>query len=231
MKLFSTLFATALALSLGIVQAQAATSSALSFSSSQSGGYSPAASVRGWAFEAQENFDIVALGLIDITNGSIGIPGDGPGFATAHSVVLWDNAGTELGRVTIQPGTASAVGPGNLNGPNVIRYESLANPISVLTGNTYVVSAFFSQNSFDANAANGFRSTTIFDSRIQSRGLRFGGTASHLFPTASDPRFSFNATSFLIADAQQPPAVPLPASGILLVMGIGGIAALRRKRR
>ena len=231
MSVFRKLIAAMILIPLMCSQASAAILAAVPTINNPGAGYNFNANVRGWGFSALSDFDVVALGLADIENTlppQFQLPGDTGGFATPHSVILWDSSGVQLASVTVQAGTASPIGPGSIGGSaSVFRYENLASPISLVAGESYFISAFFAANSFDRAPADPFQGALVFDSRINSTGLRFGITGSHVFPTGTSTGFLFSAASFLIA----PSPVPVPAAVWLFGSALIGLMGVARRKR
>jgi hypothetical protein len=248
--------ALAVALSLGGALAGASPASAaligdpavelLSNPSGGAGGFT--ASVQGWRFQAEEDVSVTALGLADINGFG---PGTGAldGFAHPHSVILWDSGGNSLASTTIQAGTASPVGPGTLVmsfGTGQFRYESLATPLPLTAGGTYVISAFYPVDfsNSDALAAPQAGSTLTTPSFVTPRELRFflfgfSDPGSHVFPTGSDSRFALTVGPTFLATPTHADSggdtVPVPEPGALplLVSSLATLAVLgwRQRRR
>ncbi len=190
--------------------------------------------VNGWRFTAIADFQITALGLADINNLYNQPPSIG--LEKAHSVTLWDNAGTSLASVTIQQGTGSPIGPGTLTfgsfGDGVFRYENLASPVSVSGGSQYVISAFYLQSALDPRANVQSGSVALFNSLITPGGSLSALAGSHVFPTQGS--FLSSATfgpNFLID--QQVSVVPLPAALPLYGTGLAlmGFIGWRRRQK
>lgn len=88
--------------------------------------------------------------------------------------------------------------------------------------------AFESDSSYDINSGN-------FKSNLNSSGNAAAAVAQTLLTGMSGPITQDYALSFYLSDTRQDlvsvSAVPLPAAGWLMIAGLGGLAALRRRRK
>jgi len=157
------------------------------------------------------------------------------GLEKAHSVTLWDIAGTSLASVTIQQGTGSPIGPGSLTfspfGDGVFRYENLATPVSVSGGSQYVISAFYPQFALDPRANDQSGSVALYNSLITPGGGLSVLANSHVFPTQGISTTATFGPNFLID--QQVSVVPLPAALPLYGTGLAlmGFIGWRRRQK
>ena len=123
----------------------------------------------GWSFSVGAVSELTALGIYDH---------DGDGIEDAHPVGIWTAAGALLAQATVPVGTA-----GTLVGS--YRYVTLASPLTLSAGQTYVVGAYFGPVSNICGSACGdvslFRGTETYDPRItflqsrQNRSINGGG--------------------------------------------------------
>jgi len=164
----------------------------------------------GWRFTVNQDIIVTDLGIwnadTDATN---------PGLTADHPVAIWDlNTATMLTSGIAGPG-GSAIGEWTYDDtPDIV----------LLAGTTYVIGAFYIFDDGDNYISTAAGLTTDPD-------VNFGGAHS---PSVSDNGFAFPddfsgagsigrfGPNFLFTP------VPAPASAVLL--GLGGIAAIRRRR-
>lgn len=165
----------------------------------------------GWSFTANQSIFVTALGFNDVT------PLDG--FFTSHDVGLWNNTGLLLGMVTV-------TGTETLNGG--FRYVSLALPVALLAGQTYVLGAFYPANNPIQDGYITNATSITVDPAITFGDVRRDPTGPQtglVFPTVSSGGFGRFGPNLLFT------AVPEPSTFALLGLGtLGGIVAWRRRR-
>ena len=168
----------------------------------------------GYRFDAVANTNVVSLGIWDFENN---------GLAEAHAVGLWDNAGTLLSSVTVASGTGVLLDGG-------YRWVDLANGVSLISGRTYTVAAYYDSTNDDLVAD--LVAAVSVDSRIHLQGsveragssLAFATQMAHPYPGP----FSYGGGNIRLND---PSIVPEPASLALLGLGLAGLGFTRRRKQ
>jgi hypothetical protein len=97
------------------------------------------------------------------------------GLTNAHTVGLWDDAGTLLASVDISAGTAAPLIDG-------FRYAALSIPVTLLPGETYVLGASYVTADADRVIVNFSGNQAGFDDAIVSGGLRYVTGAGFDYP-------------------------------------------------
>ena len=211
---------------------------ALSFTSGiGSGSQQPHNLTLGWSFTLASPILVTDLGLWDGPGGFPNSPNTaGDGFGVSHDVTIWDTAGNSLTTATVPNGTTATLGTDNF------RYVSLVSPLALAAG-TYVISAYYTQASFDLDFANAGTITTVAPvtygtaGDTTTNGITFTSAPFHgsrsvvgnVFPTSdieSAPK-SFFGPNFEFT------AVPEPSTWIVAI-GAGVVAlgkSVRRRRR
>jgi len=146
----------------------------------------------GWSFSVGAVSELTALGIYDH---------DGDGIEDAHPVGIWTAAGALLAQATVPVGTA-----GTLVGS--YRYVTLASPLTLSAGQTYMIGAYFGPVSDICGSACGdaslYSGQETYDPRItflQSRqNLAINGNGSLAFPNldAGVPGEAFFGPNFLL---------------------------------
>jgi hypothetical protein len=170
-------------------------------------------STSGWAFSVTSGITVTALGVWD---------DEADGLGASSIASLWNGAGTLLGSVNVTDASAlvaSALGSGGW------RTEDLVSAIYLAPGN-YAVGAQLRDDSPRVLLNASF--ATI--SEITFLGGRYsgGGTDSGVLFPGTGIGAVFGPTLFT---AEFTADVPLPASALLLLGGIGALGAARRRRK
>jgi len=176
----------------------------------------------GFTFTADTNFNVTSLGYYDDL---------GDGFLTAHDVGIFQGDGAS-GPGPLLASTTLAAGTSGTLGPNDFRYQAIA-PLTLTAGQTYTIAGLSPNIGVnDAWVYGGPSEVTGFsvnpDITIPLDAARFiysppGGVLT-------DPSDHFSDYQFYAVNFNGPTSIPEPAAVALLLVGIGGLAAAKRKR-
>lgn len=189
----------------------------------------------GWTFQTGNlPVEVSALGYFDAGNTAPAEPADG--LFVAHDIALYDDAGSEITRTTVGPGETGFL---NRNW----RYNSI-NPILLPANSTFTIASFAPEGTYQT--ADPFDPVPAFDSDwlfplpgggVDARqpNIDFDPAVTFItsrfelfqpdltFPTnTSNSRFGIAGANFIFE------AIPAPGSAALL--GLGALAATRRRR-
>ena len=152
----------------------------------------------GFEFEVWADVNVTSLGFYDA---------GADGFLEDHAVGLYDTFGTLLAATIINNDSLLA---------GLFRWESIA-PVSLLAGQTYVVSGFgfldpYTWDPYDASV----------DSRIYLSAGRYSDAEQLVFPEARiSELLGFFGPNLMLTDPAEPPTgVPTPDGLVLLMMGL-----------
>jgi len=191
---------------------------ALSYTSLNSNFLDGSNRMLGWRFSVTEDVNVSAVGWFDW---------DGNGLNLSHEVGLWNTAGeTLLTSVVIPAGTTATLDSG-------FRYMALGTPVTLVTGQTYIIAGYdvgvsgdphvwdVSLSGFNAHV-NGFAS----DPRISPEAAIGSVAGSFGFPTGTtgDARTVLMGPNFVVD------VVPEPSVTTLLI-GSGVLAFTFARRR
>ena len=143
---------------------------------------------------------------------------NGNGFANSHSVGLWDNTGTLLASVDVPSGTTAIL-------DNGFRFTSLAVPVFLQPGQTYVLGASYVTADADRVILNYGGSQAASDQGVTLGNLRYVDSGGFTFPTIDAGYGSEIGPNAIF--------VPEPSSLALVMMSCGSASAflLLRKRK
>ena len=170
----------------------------------------PGSDTIGWEFQVTEPISVTQLGFVD--QGA-------DGLAAAHPVGLFQPTGPITGNLL-----ASVTIDNDDPLTGTTRYESLASPVALTPGVTYVIGAYVSPTNTDNWLSS--PSSVSRDPIIRYGGAHFGGSSSGL----SYP-YSLNATNSGRYGPNFQFVVPEPAGLGLMLLGCSTIGAIRRRRR
>lgn len=164
----------------------------------------------GFEFSVSGSQSINALGVYDNL---------GNGLASNASIGLWDLSGNLLTSTTI------LAGGGTLNG--LFRYNSIS-PFALTAGTHYIIGAYTTDLATSLNAGQGGTGTinplvTIYRDRFSN----FNSLFSFPTETNSTPGGWLGA-NFNLVEGQ--PAVPEPATWLMMVVGFGAVGFAMRRR-
>ncbi len=183
------------------------------------GGANSNPAVMGYQFSVLEAFNITALGMFDDSL---------DGLADPHEVAIWDIADQSLIVSATVPGGTTATLIGQW------RYVDVA-LTGLLAGHTYAIAAFFpadtqqpgDENDFVPQICDGCNAPYLVDPRIVLEEVtgRFVFSDDLVFPVFDFiPQLTAN---FLI---EEPVETPEPGALGLALVGLLGLAGLRRRR-
>ena len=142
------------------------------------------------------------------------------GFGSSHVVGLWDNSGNLLGSVAIPSGTVAT-----LSGE--FRYITLASPVTLSAGTTYVLGATFSETDLDRYKVNDSTTQATFDPAVTSGNQR--GVENEFFPSGVGAPGSAVGPNAQFTVLGNHFAVPELGPGMFLVaLVFGGLIFLHR---
>ena len=145
---------------------------------------------------------VTALGLWDQNRN---------GFTNSHTVGLWDNTGNLLAQVSISSGTSNP-----LTGD--FRYVTLATPVTLNAGATYVLGATFRNGDLDRVISNSNGNQAAFDTAVVAGNYRqIVGLSSLAFPNSNIQPGSAVGPNAQFAPVTIPVAIPDAGPGILLL--------------
>lgn len=174
----------------------------------------------GGAFRYTGSNDaITALGLWDQGQN---------GLASPHNLGLWDSVGNLLASVTIPSGTGTAL-------IGEYRYANLSTPVSLISGAEYVLGADMNGSDSIVNSDGNYPVGYAAGFTYPASGFGSGtyNVPGNLEPTI-DPNTGFEPLAlgvpYLGPNALFAP-VPEPASGLLLLVGMGLVCGARARLR
>lgn len=163
----------------------------------------------GWKFSVNESVSIHALGVYD--SGQDGLAGP------AQAGLWLSSGGDPLVQTTVAAGTDAAL-------DGYFRFAPVTSTL-LTPGVEYIVGSHL-----DGDLATAFfGGNGVVDPRVTVLDVRYSpfGSAAFGFPGLTDP--GTDGAAFLGSNFQLTP-VPLPAAAWLFVSGVGGVAALARRR-
>jgi hypothetical protein len=138
------------------------------------------------------------------------------GFTNSHTVDLWDNAGNLLATVQIAAGTVDPL-------TGTFRYVTLATPILLQAGMTYVLGASYIDHDADRLIAN-LSTQASFDPAVTAGNFRQTIGAGVLFPTVIQAGSAVGPNALFTA-------VPEAGPGTALIGAVfGGLFLIARRR-
>ena len=163
----------------------------------------------GFVFTANTTFNVTSLGWFD---------GGGAGFQSEHTVAIFDADGNLLTSTTLGTGTGSP-----LSGS--FRYQAIT-PVTLDMGAQYTL-AGTSGGALDPWTANDYVSGFVVNPAFT-----VGADAGRFFygPTLVDPDSHFSDYLVYSGPNLEGSAVPEPAGGLLLALGVGMLIAFARIR-
>lgn len=163
----------------------------------------------GWEFTANTQANLTAFGFFN----------DNTTLSKSYTVVLYDSSGNLLGSTSVGP-SASDTKSGAFD------YASLATPIALQSGHSYVVAALVSKG----DVYYFFPGSVTTDPSVSYVQNRYDNAQNPAltFPTSSDDADSgkgYFGPSFMVAPA------PEPSEWVTLALGLLGMAGLGLKAR
>ena len=166
---------------------------------------STAPGVVGWRFDVNTAIILSDIGIFN---------GDLDGLTTAHQVGLWDSSGTLL--------TSGVAGPGG-SVLGSFTYTDVADVV-LNPGERYTIGAVYDINDGDSYLSGPSTLGLAPEINPTTNGVfpNAGDLGGLNFPTGDSTNLARLGTNFLFRP------VPAPASAVLF--GLGGLAAIRRRR-
>ena len=170
------------------------------------------ATTAGFDFTVGSNALLVtALGLWDQSQN---------GFTNTHTVGLWDNTGNLLAQVSISSGTVDPL-------TGAFRYVTLATPVTLNAGSTYVLGATFRNGDLDRVVSNFNGNQAAFDNGVLPGNYRqIVGVSSLAFPNSNIQPGSAVGPNAQFSQIATPDAGP----GILLLGVVLGALLLAHRQ-
>jgi len=163
--------------------------------------------VVGWRFDVNTSIILTDIGVWNADNQIT------PGLTSNHRVGLWDSGGNLL--------TAGSAGPGD---PSVgdWNYGNVADVVLV-PGERYTIGAMYSATDDDGYVSSPASIALASEINATTNGVfPPAGDLGFVFPTEDSTNLARLGPNFLFSP------IPAPASAVLL--GLGGLAATRRRR-
>ncbi|HEY4283411.1 MAG TPA: DUF4082 domain-containing protein [Chthoniobacterales bacterium] len=164
--------------------------------------------IAGFDFTVDQTLLVTALGMWDQSQN---------GFTNSHHVGLWDSTGNLLAQVQISPGTVDSLS-------GAFRYVSLATPVTLNAGMTYILGATYINFDLDRLILNKDGKQAIFDPLIMAGNFRQTvGVANLVAPTVVQSGSGVGPNAQFIA-------VPEAGPGVLLFAVVLGALFLVHRR-
>jgi PEP-CTERM motif len=187
----------------------------------------------GFRFSLNGNYSVSSLGLLDYGSNTW----SQSGFEATHLVSLLDSGNNVLAQVTFSPISAGTIGPGTPDGSNSqFRYLSIT-PLT-LTAGVYTFTATYptpTNLSVVGLFNNDFYLYRPLSELTSTTASNFASSVS--YPGGTGAFFGSGQTldAYIFANALLDPvsvsAVPEPSEFAMMIIGLGVIGAMARRRR